>query len=434
MRKPTRSRRHNASPSRRRRRVQADVLLPRRRIAALARSSGFEQRSPRKCSPLVFVLVVVFGYGVEIKRSLSGSLLRFFKTITGATMVRSAFQKRFSEASVRFLRCVFIEATLRHAASLGTRLGGKLARFRDVTAIDATVIRLRDFLAERFPACRTNHTLAAAKLHTVMSLSKHVVERIAITAERVGDRACLDVGDWMRGRLLIFDLGYYSHAIFAALAAQKAWFISRLKDSSNPTIVCVRRGIARGVKAKGKHLWEVDFAEGRPIDLDVRLGDRSDDPAFRLVGVYNAARCCWHLYLTNLPPRQFDADEIADMYRLRWEIEMLFKELKSTCRLEQLPSAREEVVLTLLYATLLSLLATRAIARRVEQRDAPDARPLSFRIVSAYLIQVARALAEALLRGGRMFNSRLNRVADLVAQACRDPNPQRPSVLRRLGR
>jgi hypothetical protein len=54
-----------------------DVLLPRRRIAALARQTEFEQRAARKVTPLAFLLVVVFGYGVEIKRSLS-SMRRFF--------------------------------------------------------------------------------------------------------------------------------------------------------------------------------------------------------------------------------------------------------------------------------------------------------------------------------------------------------------------
>jgi putative transposase len=400
-------------------------------VAALARSSGFERRTARKCSPLAFLVVVVLGYGVEVKRSLS-ALLRFFKTISGADMVRSAFQKRFNSGSVAFLRAAFIEATLRHAAHVRDRVAGKLSRFRDVSAIDATVVRLRDFLAERFAACRTNHTKAAAKLHAVLSLSRQVVSRLAITAERVGDRACLDIGGWMRGQLLLFDLGYYSHAIFAAIAAQQAFFVSRLKDSANPTIVAVRRGLARGQKAKGKRLWDVLFADGRPVDLDVRLGNQPDAPVFRLVGVFNKQRNCWHLYVTNLPPRSFAADEIAEIYRLRWEIELLFKELKSTCRLEQLPSAREEVVLTLLYATLLSLLVTRAIARRAELRSAAGARPLSIRIVSSYLIQHARALAEAILRGGRMLDSRTNRIADAVLRACGDPNPQRPSVRTRL--
>lgn len=428
MRKPTRSPRVSATSFLR----HLDVLLPRRRIATLARSSGFEQRTPRKCSAIAFLVVVVLGYGVEVKRSLS-ALLRFFKTITGAEMVASAFQKKFSPGAVAFLRAVFIEATLRHATRIGTQIAGKLARFSDVSAIDATVIRLHDFLADKFAACRTNHTKAAAKLHAVLSLSRQVVSRLSITAERVGDRACLDIGDWMRGQLLLFDLGYYSHAIFAALAAQKAFFVSRLKDSANPTIVAVRRGIARGQKAKGKRLFEINFADRRPIDLDVRFAKTADAPIFRLVGVFNVTRNCWHLYVTNLPPRAFSPAEIGEIYRLRWEIELLFKELKSTCRLEQLPSAREEVVFALLYATLLALLVTRAIAHRAESRNG-GGRRLSIRIVSSYLIQHAGDLAEALLRGGRSLDSRLNRIADAVSRACRDPNPKRPSVRKQLMR
>jgi hypothetical protein len=39
-----------------------------------------------------------------------------------------------------------------------------------VVAADATVIRLHDLLQRAFKACRTNHTLAALKLHTVISV------------------------------------------------------------------------------------------------------------------------------------------------------------------------------------------------------------------------------------------------------------------------
>jgi hypothetical protein len=140
------------------------------------------------------------------------------------------------------------------------------------------------------------------------------------------------------------------------------------------------------------------------------------------------------LYVTNLPSRHFSAEEIAEIYRLRWEIELLFKELKTTCRLEQLPSSREEVVLTLLYATLLALLVTRAIARRADLRRANDGTPLSIRIVSSYLLQHARTLAEAILQGGRSYQRRLNRIADDVARTCRDPNPNRSSVRKRTMR
>jgi putative transposase len=385
-------------------------------------------RRPRKVTPTVFLLVVVLGFAVERQRTLA-AFRRFFRSVTGLAIVSSAFQKRFNSRAVVFLRSVFAVALARHLGQLDHGLGGKLARFRDVVAIDATVVRLHDLLAKRFPATRTNHTKAAAKLHVTYSLTHRAVARLAITSERVGDRAMLDVGDWMAGKLVLFDLGYYEHKIFARIAGHKAFFISRLKDSARPTIVAVRRGIARGCAAKGKNLWEVEFAPGRPVDLDVRF--KAGGPVFRVAGTFNRGANRWHLYVTNLPPRSFSPAEIADMYRLRWEIELLFKELKSTCRLEELPSSREEVVLVLIYATLLSLLVSRALARWAgAQRGAPS---LSHRLVTAYLPQIARSLAHVIL-GGSSWSSQCSAIAADILAVCGDPHTHAPSVLARLGR
>ena len=130
--------------------------------------------------------------------------------------------------------------------------------------------------------------------------------------------------------------------------------------------------------------------------------------------------------------RDFSPEDLAMLYRTRWEVELIFKELKGTHRLDEITSAREMVVLTLFYATLLSLLVTRVLARLVEDQDGNGAHRLSLRILSSYLIQHAKFLAKAILRGGRSLGSRLNEVADDIGRTCRDPNPQRPSVLARL--
>jgi putative transposase len=205
----TSSSRHRAT---RRRTPRVDAILPRRRVAQLARSTEFTRRQ-RKVVALAFLLTLVFGYAVETMRSMS-AYGRFFTTITKIKLARSAFQKKFSKRSAAFFRAVFREAVVHHAARLGTRLGGKLARFRDVCAIDATVIRLHDVLEKAYPATRTNHTKAAAKLHAVLSLSKRIVSELAISAERVGDRDFLRSSlDWVAGRLLLFDLGYYAHLL-----------------------------------------------------------------------------------------------------------------------------------------------------------------------------------------------------------------------------
>ena len=411
--------------------THATVLLPRRRIAELARLTGFERRRPRRCSPLAFLLVVVFGFAAERIRSLA-ALRRFFRSVTRLPIAASAFQKRFSARSVSFLRSVFIETVLRQADHLGRKLGGRLVRFRDIVAIDATVIRLRDLLSATFPGTRLNHSKAAAKLHVVYSLSRQIVTRLAITAERTGERACIPIGDWMRGHLVLFDLGYYQYELFQRLAARRAFFVSRLRENANPVIVAVRRGIARGCQAKGRCLWDVSFADGRAVDLDVAVGRGAARHVLRLVGHYNRGANCWHLYLTNLPPRSFSPDEVADLYRLRWEVELLFKELKTTCRLEDIPSSREDVVLTLLYASVLALLAARSLALRAADGAPPLSSPLSLRIVTKYLTQVALPLAAVLLEGGRKVGPHLHRLAGDIATVCRDPTPRRPSTLKRL--
>ena len=66
--------------------------------------------------------------------------------------------------------------------------------------------------------------------------------------------------------------------------------------------------------------------------------------AFRLVGVINKDTGEYHFYLTNIPVERLVAEDIAMMYRARWTIELLFKELKSGYALNQISSANPEVI------------------------------------------------------------------------------------------
>ena len=49
---------------------------------------------------------------------------------------------------------------------------------------------------------------------------------------------------------------------------------------------------------------------------------------FRLVGLRNDKTEEYPLYLTNLHREGYSAPDIAQLYRARWEVELLFKKLK----------------------------------------------------------------------------------------------------------
>jgi putative transposase len=130
--------------------------------------------------------------------------------------------------------------------------GMVLREIQDILCIDSTVIRLHDALAGCWPAYRTNHTLAAVKMHTVLNIRGSGPQRVKITSERVHDGPALQAGRWVKGRLLLFDLGYFRYALFAAIHQQGGFFLTRLKENANPTLCRLhRRYRGRAVAIEG---------------------------------------------------------------------------------------------------------------------------------------------------------------------------------------
>ncbi|RAW92190.1 hypothetical protein CKY03_23465 [Photorhabdus sp. S9-53] len=71
--------------------------------------------------------------------------------------------------------------------------------------------------------------------------------------------------------------------------------------------------------------------------------------------------CFW---LTNLPPSHFTADDIMAVYRCRWQVELLFKELKSHTNWTGFVTGQKAIAEGLIWASLLALIVRRSLARR----------------------------------------------------------------------
>ncbi|GAA4880530.1 transposase [Ferrimonas pelagia] len=73
-------------------------------------------------------------------------------------------------------------------------------------------------------------------------------------------------------------------------------------------------------------------------------------------------------WLTNLPREKFSTEDIMRLYRVRWQIELLFKEWQSFNNLKRFVTRQEHMVRGLTWASLLSLLVKRFIGRVAQQR------------------------------------------------------------------
>ncbi len=143
----------------------------------------------------------------------------------------------------------------------------------------------------------------------------------------------------MKDNILLFDLGYFKYELFSRIRRNKGYFVSRLKQSANPTIVSVLHAY-RGnpVDLAGKKLKEIlPHLQGEVIDVEVEVsikGKKTEKDGafevyrpkgstskvketFRLVGVLDKESKTYHFYLTNITPEQLSAEDVALLYRAR---------------------------------------------------------------------------------------------------------------------
>ena len=415
-------------------------LFPDGYIRQLARTTGATKRL-RNVDPVHLFWTLVLGFGVQRERTLADPRRRYIRA-SGRSIEESSFYDRFTGEWVKLLKQAVAHA-LQSSFGPGRTLRGQLEHFRDVLISDATVIRLHQMLQHCFPACRTNHTQAAAKLHLVMNVSGNSKQSVKLTAERAHENRVLRIGPWVAGRLMLFDLGYYDFNLFARIHHHGGFFLSRLKSNANPTLTAVHR-THRGHALAGVGLSLTEALtrlQGELLDGEVELTyrkrryngqRRTARLSVRLVGRCHSSTGAYHLYLTNIPPERLPAEDVQATYALRWQIELLFKELKRHYRLEDMPSRKRDIVESLLYAAILSLAASRRLLQALRQALPAQAARLKEHRFATLLAVLADDLLTIVIHGGRLAKHLQQRLCNLIFVEAIDPNKARPSLLRAI--
>lgn len=421
-------------------RDRLEELLPRRELSRLARESGLCRRE-RKIRAAALVWALVLGFAGGRGRTLAG-LRRAYQETTRTRLVPSAFYDRFTPQLVHMLKMV-VGALLAKVAAPGRALAGPLAAFRDLIITDATVIRLHALLERAFPACRTNHTKAALKLHTVMSATGAGPRSIKITSERVHDGPVFRVGAWVRDRLLVFDLAYFRFQLFSCIDRNGGYFIVRLKKSANPTVVALnRRWRGRSVPILGRRVSEfIERLQRRALDAIVEVGFKrrvyggvrhQASQRFRLVGVRDPATREHHLYLTNIPPEKLTPEDVAQVYAARWVVELFFRELKAHFRLEDMPSRKRHIVEALLYVAIIAFIVSRRLLAIVRKKLHADTDRVPDERWAILFARAARDVLRILLWPRRHAAPIARSLEAFLLHEAVTPDVNRPLLLRRV--
>ncbi len=310
-----------------------------------ADDSGVIQRT-RKFTPLSLARTFVLGY-LQNPRA-SDEKLAQMAVQCGAEVTPQAIEQRHTPKLVDFLQKLFCGATQLMVGS-DKALAPILERFSSVTVLDSSTITLPDEMQEQYRGCGGSHGSGAAamKLQTELDLRSGALQHVEIEAGRSSDGATSrQDARHGPGSLRIADLGYFALSVFAAMAAAKEYFLSRLQfnthvwhEGSNVEILAwlakqtdyfVDVPVLLG---EGKRLpcrliaWRLppEQANRRRQKLRQELKKKKG----REPSVERLAWCDWTILVTNVPQELLTPREAAVLYRARWQVELLFKRWKS---------------------------------------------------------------------------------------------------------
>ncbi len=400
-------------------------------LRELARETGAVQRQ-RKVNIIPFFWVLVLGFASAPERSIA-SIRRSFEKRTRKKIEESSFFNRFTPALVKMLEIALKRALEKVSMGANRGLRENLAFFNDVFVTDGSLIRLHDLLARYYPGCRTNHSPASIKAHLVYSVTGKGENSIMVTNGRRHDGPVLKIGPWIKGSLLLFDLGYFRLRTFERISKLGGFFVSRLKGTTDPIIRAVHvpwshenRREVKGRTVRSALRW-MEKHGLTTLDAEVEFGDGS---RYRVVALHNPNTNSFQTYVTNIPHDVLTADQVRATYALRWIVELIFKELKSIYRIEDLPSRKPMVIKALFYAAILSLLISRhllADMRRMMGTEGDRITELRWAIV--FRTVTAEVLYLVCARHPSRFLER--EITEYLLHEAPDPNYRsRPSLLR----
>jgi IS4 transposase len=188
-----------------------------------------------------------------------------------------------------------------------------------------------------FPWAHYRETKAAVKMHTLFSLEQGCPESIIVTEGIIHDKEKMKSFIITPGITYIFDRGYLDYKEFDRYCKEDIFFITRLKRNAVMEI--------RSINAVSKE---------SPVlsDREVILGTfytKMQHP-LRNVEVIDSSTGEPFWIATN----RFDltAEEISQIYRLRWKIELFFKWIKQHLRIKKFYGTSYNAVQTQIYSAL----------------------------------------------------------------------------------
>ena len=223
--------------------------------------------------------------------------------------------------------------------------GLRRATAEAVRLIDSTSVRLSSLSAD-WATFSTD--VFGAKAHIVYDPTSDRPVYFAVTASNVNDITAAKAMPIEAGATYVFDLGYYDYGWWAELDDAGCRFVTRLKKNTPFTAV-----------HENRIPDESNIVSDRIGHLPTRLANSRKNPLQVPVREIRVIIDTGKLLRIVTNDLDAPAEEITDLYKQRWQIELFFRWIKQTLRIKRFIGVSENAVRIQIAVALIAFLILR---------------------------------------------------------------------------
>lgn len=309
--------------------------------------------------------------------------------VCGLKIAKQSIDGRFTGESVVFVLDVLKEVLERQLSRV--LFADFLPQFNQVCIKDSTKFNVDNRLREHFKGTGGRLvTNACVCIQYEYDLRSGKILDLSVTEGVRNDAidAAETKGRINKADLILRDLGYYNLSVLTGFAKAGAFFISRLNATTSIY------DLGQADKLEFKVLFEQmqkqkltscekQILVGKAERAELRLiadivPDQVYEERIRKANKFNKekgwntsddykARCRFNLFITNLPAENISLEEVILLYRLRWQVELMFKNWKSVCAIHKLQPMKYERFACLLFAKLILIVINLQIIRNLQE-------------------------------------------------------------------
>jgi hypothetical protein len=331
-------------------------------IRKIARQHGAERYVKKFTTHnhLIVMLFVAFEGYHSIREAILGLLANAHK-LSHLGLSYLVRRSTFSEANLRRNSMVFGDIYMsvyrKHASTLAdSRLSD--ADLRRLYIMDSTTISLfKDILRGVGRNPKEGKKKGGIKAHTIIKASENVPCLIRYSEAVRHDHMFLDeVFKLEAGSIITFDKGYVDYATYEAFTQSKIWYVTRLKDNA---------------LYQAREEFDIpDTADSGVLkDEEIILlygENKQNEHRARRIAYWDSENERLFEFITN--NFELSAEKIALIYKKRWQIELLFKQLKQNFPLKYFLGDNENAIEIQIWTAMLANLLITLIRSQVKRR------------------------------------------------------------------